>query len=186
MSVVQEHIADSFIKLLTAHSYSKITIQMICDNTPASRNAFYYYFENKEKLVAWICHRDYMKYCVPYFKIRTENIGVQSMFSYLQKEKKLYTALYDIDGGVLLQNCLTRVYREGVSREIINDYADPVYGNQSKVDVRLFSRYISAGIVAIIMFWIENDMTIPVEDLARDITIMMAASPNDILTKYLF
>jgi AcrR family transcriptional regulator len=186
MSVVQEHIAGSFINLLKTHSYSKITIQMICDNTPASRNAFYYYFENKEKLVEWICRRDYMEHCVPYFKIRTENIGVKSMFSYLQKEKKFYTAIYDIDGGVLLQNCLTRVYREGVSREIINDYANPVGGNQAKVDLRLFSRYISAGVVAVIMFWIENDMSIPVEELARDIAIMMTASPDGILTKHLF
>jgi AcrR family transcriptional regulator len=186
VSVVQEHIADSFINLLRTRSYSKITIQMICDNTPASRNAFYYYFENKEKLVEWICRRDYIKNCVPYFKIRTENIGVQSMFSYLQKEKKFYTAIYDIDGGVLLQNCLTKVYREGVSREIIDDYANPVHGNQPKIDLRLFSRYISAGVVAVIMFWIENDMAIPIEDLAGDITTMMAASPNDILTKYLF
>jgi hypothetical protein len=44
MTVVQEHIADSFINLLKTHSCSGIAIQMICDNTPASRNTFYYYF----------------------------------------------------------------------------------------------------------------------------------------------
>jgi AcrR family transcriptional regulator len=186
MTIVQEHIADSFISLLRTHSYSGITIQMICDNTPASRNTFYYYFENKEKLVEWICFRDYMKYCFPYFQIKVDNIRTKSMFSCILKNKTFYTALSATDGGHLLRDCLIKVYSSGLSEEKVNEYARPTQNSQPKVGFEFFSRYLSAGTVAIIMSWIESGMTISVDDLVRDIALIFSKSPDEIITNYLF
>jgi AcrR family transcriptional regulator len=178
--------ADSFIGLLKMYSYSNITIQMICDNTPASRNTFYYYFGNKEKLVEWICFRDYMKYCFPYFQIKTDNIRTKSLFSCILKNKIFYNAMSVVDGGHLLRDCLIKIYSNGLSEEKVNEYAKPAQNSQPKVDFRFFSRYLSSGTVAIIMFWIESGMTIPIDDLVRDIALIFSKSPDDIITNYLF
>jgi AcrR family transcriptional regulator len=186
MTIVQEHIADSFIGLLKTHSYSGITIQMICDNTPASRNTFYYYFRNKEKLVEWICFQDYAKYCFPYFQIKVDNIRTKSMFLCILKNKVFYTALSAVDGGHLLRDCLIKVYSSGLSEENVNKYVQIAQNSQPQVDFEFFRRYLSAGTVAIIMSWIEGGMTIPVDNLVRDIALIFSKSPDEILTNYLF
>jgi hypothetical protein len=36
------------------------------------------------------------------------------------------------------------------------------------------------------MFWIEGGMTIPVDDLVRDIALIFSKSPDEIITDYLF
>jgi hypothetical protein len=36
------------------------------------------------------------------------------------------------------------------------------------------------------MFWIENGMIIPVDDLVRDIALIFTKSPDEIITNYLF
>ncbi|MDL2218682.1 TetR/AcrR family transcriptional regulator, partial [Christensenellaceae bacterium OttesenSCG-928-M15] len=99
MPMKLDAIASAFIDLLKTCPYAKITIQMICDHTPASRNSFYYHFKSKEALAEWICFHDYMKYCYPYYQIETGNIRSASLFNYIKKYADFYIAMYRADEG---------------------------------------------------------------------------------------
>lgn len=184
--MILDQIADSFIRLLKSKPCTKITVQMICDGTPTSRNTFYYNIESKEKLVEWICCRDFMKYCFPYFKLKTEDIGCKSFFSYIQEKRDFYTSIYQADGGQLLQHCLVAAYSQSSSKENIREYAHLIPNNQHKVDVRIYRAYSHYGIAAIVLFWIGQGMKIPIEDMARDLAIMLTKSLEEVRDNFLY
>ena len=184
-------IADSFTGLLKDHHYSKITIQMICEKTPVSRNAFYYHFKNKEHLTEWICSRDYMKYSYPYFQIDTDNIKSRSIFLYIKKHKSYYTAIYHADDGQLLHHCLSKAYSDGVMKDKIEEYAQHLLhrtnsGIQVRMNINHFRFYLSSGLAAVVLSWIKDDMKIPIEDMAEDVDILLKKSPEDIVSYHLF
>ncbi|MDR1575323.1 MAG: TetR/AcrR family transcriptional regulator [Treponema sp.] len=179
-------IADSFIRLLKTNPYPKISVQMICDNAQISRNAFYYHFDNKEMLVQWICERDFMKQCFPYFKIKKGNISAESFFSYFLENKEFYNTIYSIDSGQLLRRCLEKAYLVGLTDENISKYAHPVYGNRRKVHPKIFRCYGCAGIAAVVLFWIRHEMKIPIKEIAEDLALMLTESLRDVRDNHLF
>ncbi len=186
MADTPDHIADSFISLLQTNTYDNITIQMICNSTPTSRNTFYYYYDSKEKLVEWICCRDFMKYCFPYFKIQADNISVKSFFLYIKENRNFYKAVYRSDNGRLLRHCLEQAYSRGVTKESIREYGCIEAGPYHKVDFRIFCRYSNCGIAAVVLFWIENDMKMPIEEVAKDLAIMLTNSLEFVRDHHLF
>jgi len=184
MTSLQDQIANCFINLLQIHSYEKITVQMICKETPLSRSTFYYHFENKEKLVEWICLCDFMKYCFPFFKINVDNINSKSFFIYIKDKHKFYQAIYRYDEGILLQRCLAKAYNQASTDENIFEYANPKCNNPLRVDPRIYRAYSDTGIAAIVVFWLSGGMKIPIEKIARDLTVMLTNSLEVVRDQY--
>jgi hypothetical protein len=178
-------IADGFINLLTANPYEKISIRMICDSVNVSRNAFYYHFDNKEALVEWICCRDFMKFTTPYFYIRMDNITAKSFLDYFLKKKEFYTAVYAADNGRLLRHCLEKTYAAAPAPEKIREDTPSPQGARYKIHPKIFRCYSCAGIAAVVLFWIGHGMKTPVEDIARDLNLLISQSPVSIWDKYL-
>lgn len=181
-----EKIAGSFCKLLETYPYSKITIQMICEQTPISKNSFYYHFSGKKALAEWICIRDYKKYSIPYFGIKADNVRHKSILSYIKKKRKFYEALYAADDGLLLYRCLLNTYIEGQSHENLSEYIPSRNSSPKKVHNEVFSLFISAGIAEVVVKWIRDGMKVPVEELASDLTVLFTRSPEEIITDHLY
>ncbi len=55
----KELFAEQLYKLLTVKSFEKIQIKDICQSAHASRQTFYYHFQDKYDLIAWIFLQDY-------------------------------------------------------------------------------------------------------------------------------
>lgn len=186
MSETKKKIADTFIKLLESSPYSKISIKDICTATPTSRNTFYYYFEGKEAVVEWIASQHYLKYCLPYFKIKQDNIAAKSFFQYILDYRSFYTAIFKVDQGSLLQKCLRAAYDLGLEKQNVLEYAKPVVSRNEKVDYHLCLCYCNAGTAAVVSSWIEGGMRIPIEKMARDLSMMMTNSLEEIRDHYLY
>lgn len=56
---MKDKIADTLVSLMENHTFSKISVKMICENVPISRTAFYHYFGNKEEVVAYFIEQDF-------------------------------------------------------------------------------------------------------------------------------
>jgi len=186
MAMITDQIANSFITLLETKTYNNITIRMICDGVPTSRNTFYYYFDNKEQLVEWICCRDFMKHCFPFFNISADNVSTQSFFSYILKNKRFYFVIYEIEGGNLLRNCLNRAYDKAAEKENIGEFAHLANSNKKKIDIRVYRSYGNSGIAAVVIFWIGDGMKIPISDMAADLKVMLTNSLEEARDNYLF
>jgi len=185
MKSSQDKIADCLVELLKSLPYCKITVQMICQQTPVSRNTFYYYFENKDKLVEWICRNDFMKYCLPYFNIRENNIGAKSFFVCIKKNRLFYESIYAYDSGMLLHRCLANSYRCASEKENLAQFSHPVQNKQPRVNKEVYHSYCDNGIAAVVVLWIREGMKDSIEAYARDIAIMLTNSLEDVRDKYL-
>lgn len=186
MNVTKKKIADSFMKLLETKPYSKISINNICEATPVSRNSFYYHFEGKESVVKWIIVQHYLKYCLPYFKIREGNVSTKSFFQYILEYKNFYNAVFHIDQGQLLQKSLWEAYNVGLDRENVVEYAKPVVNCKEKVDFQVCLCYCNAGTAAVVTAWVENGMKMSVEKIAHDLSMMMTKSLEEIRDYHLY
>lgn len=186
MGTTQEKIAGTFMKLLEEKSYRKISINAICEATPISRNSFYYHFGSKEEVVSWIVLQHYLKYCLPYFTIREDDVSTKSFFLYIQKYKSFYDAIFRIDRGMLLGKCLREAYDIGLDKEHVVEYASPNMNSKEKVDFRTCLCYCNAGTAAVIISWIEGGMKTPVGEIAHDLSLMMTKSLEEIRDHYLY
>jgi len=180
----QNAIATTFCNLLLDYPYDKITIKSICDQTPVNRSSFYYHFESKEKLVEWICLQDFMKYCLPYFSIHTDNISTKSFFNYIKRKKAFYLPVAKVKDGQLLQNCLAVSYAKAAL--FVNEYGNLTKNELRKIDSRVYHRYSAAGIASVVLFWIQQEMAIPIEDIAYDLRVMLTNSLENVRDNYLY
>lgn len=185
MNDAQEKIAGAYIELLKKNPYSKISIKNICEATPTSRNAFYYYFESKEALVKWIVIQHFMKYSFPYFKILDNNISTKSFFNYIYEYKEFYMGIYNADQGELLRKCLIAAYKVALEPENVKKYSKTVVKDKNKIDERICNCYSNAGTAEVIVFWIADGMRIPIEKIARDLSLMLTKSMEDVRDYYL-
>ena len=186
MNETQDRIAQTFVELLKTRPYSKISIKNICESTPTSRNAFYYYFESKEALVKWIAIQHFLKYCFPFIKIRENNLSTKAFFNYILDYKSFYSAIYQYDGGELLRKCLMAAYNVSLDPEHVKEYAKNVVKDKNRIDSRVCLRYSNAGTAEVILFWISDGMRIPVEIIARDLMLMLTKSLEDVRDYYLY
>ncbi len=182
----KERIANAFIDLLESNSYSKISIKMICETTPISRNAFYYHFSGKEELVKWIVIKQFMKYCLPYFKFKENDIGTKMFFTYIYEQKDFYNAIYRVDNGELLRKSLLEAYKIGMSPENIKEYTNIVRRNKIRIDERICAAYINSAIAGVVLFWIEDGMKMSIDYVARDMTLLLTKSMEDIKDYHLY
>lgn len=186
MDEVKERIANTFVQLLETISYSKITVKLICEATPISRNGFYYHFEGKEDLVKWIVIQHFLKYSLPYFKFREDHIGAKSFFSYIYERKEFYNAIYKADNGELLRKCLIEAYRIGMEPNYVVEYSRVVKKDSFRVNTRICAAYVNSAIVGVILYWIEDGMRIPIKELAKNMDLLLTKSMEDIRDYHLY
>lgn len=186
MNETKDRIAEAFIELLKTQPYNKISIKEICAATPTSRNAFYYHFDSKESLVEWIVIQHFLKYSLPYFKFKENDIGSKMFFKYIYDKKDFYNAIYQVNNGELLRKCLIEAYKIGMSRENIKEYARIVIKDKKRLDERIVAAYINSAVVGVIIFWISDGMKIPIKSIAGEMSLLLTKSMEDIRDYHMY
>ena len=168
---MKEIIANTMDQLLIKQPYNKISINKICDAVPMSRRTFYNYFSNKEHLVEWMVEKDFMEHAFPMFSYHLGEKGCQSFFGYIKNKAFFYQRILEYDDGSFLSKCLEKTYDR--SAELSAVFSKPGFKHQKKINPVVYRRYVSHGIAAVVVYWIEDGMIIPLEDIARDLYLML-------------
>ena len=178
---MKDAIANSLMRLMNEHEYRDITITMICKDVPVSRTAFYRYFSDKDSVLQYCVLRDYEKKCLPIFRFHLKEIGTACFFSYIAESPSFYLRLRDIDQGHLLMQSLKSAYRVGFERR--EEYSLPSSNKISGFDSEVFFEYACTGIAAVVTMWIKSGMKRPVDQIAKDLYIMMSEPLGDVRDK---
>ena len=91
---MKDQITRSFIDLWEHTRYDKITVTMICQNTPVSRTAFYRHFTCKEDIIYYLAQQDFEKNCLPIFQFHLKEQGTTCFFSYIRNNGSFYRKVY--------------------------------------------------------------------------------------------
>jgi AcrR family transcriptional regulator len=117
----KERIAATLKRLLQTTPYSKITVLMICKETPISRNAFYYNFAGKKEVAEWICVENYRSDCLPYHRIDS-GLNEQTHFLLHIQAEGILPRFIQADDGVLLHECLMKAHTFGTEDKYAREY----------------------------------------------------------------
>lgn len=183
METMQNQFARSLEALLLQKDYRDISIKLICEGVPTSRRTFYNYFRDKDELMEWIIKKDFMENTFPIIKSGVGLKGIRSFFKYIKEKPLFYTRLYEIDEGMFLSKYLISAY-DGAVENVI-EYARPVKSNAKKINPAIYNLYTHAGIAAIVVDWIRNDMNTDIDEIARDTGLMIENPLSFIRDHYL-
>lgn len=124
----KERIARTFLECMETTPCGRINVSQICEQAHISRKTFYYHFEDKERLVRWICIQDLIEWAHS-----DTSDGPSSYISlisfFIEKNRILYGhALLDMTPGsfgqlfsdvlyYLIDSRLGRFYEESMANE---------------------------------------------------------------------
>ena len=124
----KERIARTFLECMETTPYGKINVSQLCERAHISRKTFYYHFEDKERLVRWICIQDLIEWA--HSDTSDGPSSYVSLISFfIEKNRILYGhALLDLTPGsfgqlfsdvlyYLIDGRLGRFYEESMADE---------------------------------------------------------------------
>lgn len=179
----KDKIANTLHDMVCLRLYSQITIDDICKEVPVSRRTFYNYFHDKDEVIEWIVKTQFMNNAFPICKIGMGQKGLKAFFRYIWEDRGFYTAIAGYEGGFLLQNALIRAYDSSLER--IYEFARPVANSERRINPDIYKLYTHAAIATVMVYWIKGGMKIPVEEIARDVALMMEHPLSYVRDRYL-
>jgi len=180
---MKEKLVNALFQLMKTKSYDQISIGMICDAVPTSRRTFYNYFDNKDHMIEWIVINDFMENALPVFRMKIGLPGVKAFFPYIKNNKNFYSDLLKIDNGYRLEHALMKSYDSYVEEFILCNTCKT--NQHAKINKIVFKNYSSAAIANVVVEWIRNNMEDDIDELSRDLGIMIEYPLSFIRDKYL-
>lgn len=171
---MKREIAKVFMELLELYPYEEISIHIISEALPISRQTFYNHFHSKVELTEWIMTQEYMEKALPLFSYHLKEKGTAAFFEYIKKSSAFYRRIYEVDGGELLSRCLIKTYNVGMDHT--KEYSRPAMRGldaRDGIDPQVYRCYTASGIAAVVVYWVGGNMEIPTEKIARDLYLMM-------------
>ncbi|MFZ7121116.1 MAG: TetR/AcrR family transcriptional regulator [Eubacteriaceae bacterium] len=168
---MKDQISQVIINLLEINLYKDIYVSTICEKVPISRQTFYRYFHSKDAVIEWFIEQDFMKNAFPLFRYHLKEKGVSAFFSYIKENPLFYQRILEHDNGILLEHCLKKAYN--TAADYTSTFSLPVKKRCYTINPKVYRLYAINGIVAILIYWIQDNMKISEEDIAKDLYLMM-------------
>jgi len=162
--ITKTHMALSrtLLELLERKSFQKITVNDICQCAMVSRSTFYLHFEDKYKL---------MLFCLQTERQRLDEAAqsmelrdyIQMVLTSICERKKVFRNFLQAEINIELFNMLKTFFYD-YSCDILTI----VERQSAKLagPVPLLSAYYASGFAGMVIWWIEQDFSIPIEEIA--------------------
>ncbi len=154
-NITKKAIAESFKKLLSKKSLTKITVADIAEDCGINRQTFYYHFQDIYDLANWMCIEEADRALKEKPTYETWQEGFLALFELARKDKVFIDNIFrclPLDG--LQQYLYKLVYPllKGVIDEIAVNY---IVSDDDKEWIINFYKYAFVGFM---LDWIKNDM----------------------------
>lgn len=176
-------IADGMHALVCKKSYAQITIEDIAAAVPVCRRTFYNHFTDKDEVIYYLVYEQFMENAFPICKIGMGTKGLTAFFDYIGKDREFYLRLARYENGHLLKDALIRTYDRATER--VQEYARPVANSEKRINPDIYKIYTHAAIAAVIVYWLNTNLKMSVEDIARDTGLMMEHAHSFVRDRYL-
>jgi len=162
-----EIIKASFIKLIEATDYEKVTISSICRAAGISRRTFYRYFGGIEQIVTMLVRDDFIEPVIqirsilPIDEIKSAQIlMLERIYAVIYEKRVLYEKLLDYRG----KRSLAEVITEESYTLHLKIYSSFI---PDKSELEYASFFTAVSQAMIIDRWIRNEMVIPPKQIAK-------------------
>lgn len=184
--MTKKTIADSLEELMKETAYDQITVQMICKRAPVSRNAFYYHFKSKQDVLEWQCRDYFIHQCLPYHKFAKDGLGAEMILKYIFEHKNFYRAIYEVDNGILLHTCLMKAHLIATEEENAREYGHIDHTHTNRVRQEVYRVYAVSGVVGVLVWWVRDNYSVPTEEMAASLHMMLSERLGIIRDHYVY
>lgn len=176
-------LADTLLALCREKPFREITVKDIRDRSGISRTGFYNHFRDKNDLVQWVY---YHRVQTPFQLSQMEAVDhyFEALVDYYNRVAAYHfflKAALSVSG----QNCLRDyLYAHPLEWELayhVRWYEQNLGEAPDMEKLRFFTEYHSSGAASMTIKWIENDMPIPPEEMARRISYLKQLGLSQIL-----
>ncbi|MBE6059261.1 TetR/AcrR family transcriptional regulator C-terminal domain-containing protein [uncultured Clostridium sp.] len=175
-------IVDSFKKLMTQHSFDKITIKMITDEAKLIRPSFYNHFADKYELLEWICYKDIFEGATLLIDNKMFNETILFVLTRIENNKEFYIKAMKIEGQnsfeSIIYKFLLKMFEELFSVLDIENMNFEGILTASEI-----ANYYSRGLTYFLITWLKKGVQVPAHELAEKYYLLLSNSLEDIVFK---
>lgn len=157
----RKEIVETFLSLLSNHSFEEITVKQIMDATGLSRQTFYQIFADKEEILEY-----YLDTIFEEFITHTEHQKVTNLcdaaklfFAFFLKYKQIF--------GLIIQNgkscIMQRKCREYLQKDQYIHY--DLHGVRTDQEAEYATTFVISGMVAMLEQWIRSSEPVQIDAL---------------------
>lgn len=162
-NITKKALAESLKELGSAKILDKITVADITDHCGVNRQTFYYHFNDKYELLAWIYTQELV---IPLTKDLTfDNWGdkIIELFSYMKKRKQFFM------NTIKSSNDFFSEYLEKIFIELFNKAIEDLnlYNHLEEKMRDVYARFFAYGLTGVIVDWALKGMKEDEEELAK-------------------
>lgn len=159
----EQAIMDAMLTLLGQMSFRSITVNDICKASSVSRTTFYLHFEDKYHLII-SCIASHLYLALEHFDGQNVESFYGEILSRIYEHKIALIRLVNYDHNkelkkkfnIVLTDIITIFYQKRLAE-----------GITLELPFEIIALYVSHGIAAIFLWWIETDLEMPIPDLSR-------------------
>jgi len=173
-------IVASFRNFLKDNPYDQVSIADITDSCGLSRQTFYYHFKSTFDIVKWIYSHESSMDTSNKVGYGTWQDKIVQIFRYTLNNKDVITAVYNSRSRDKLVEYY--LYESKLGIGIVLDMRS---GNGMSPADRNFVVSVAAySMTGILLKWIQDGMTEPIESIVRRIDIAISAGFHDIVRAF--
>lgn len=155
-------VAAQFMRLLESKSFKKITVNDICQSSMISRSAFYLHFEDKYHLLHYCLEKELDQWKSAMKDQSVDEFILYILDSILDKKNFYYNTIVK-EADKELTDMFQHVFCQFFLAHLKEKQAS---GFSFSGPLSIISAFYAGGIVSSTIQWIENDFSIPKEEVA--------------------
>ena len=163
---------DALVDLIMEKGYDKVSVQDIIERANVGRSTFYAHYQDKDDLllrgVTEIAYGDDLDGIIAWQKEHLDkdetsgSISFTKMFMHVQENERLHKALFSRNQENIVvkkgTNYLYAVIKAQLMRLVKN-------GREPAVPIPFLAQYLTGGLMSLIKWWLENDMSFSVKEM---------------------
>lgn len=164
-------LARTLREMMATTALDHITISALTAKAGVTRNTFYYHFEDIYSLLAWIYDQEIVTQMAKYAQITEWQKAYRVLLDYIDDNRSFCIASFHSVARDLLEQLLATV-ADALVRSVVKD-ADPSLPKPLTDDI---CNFFGLAIVAQVIQWLMEGMTVPKKTLVHRADIMLTGA----------
>lgn len=162
---------SALLELLKEYPFNEIHITDICQKAMVHRSTFYAHFEDKYHLLTYGL-QDVMKSLAD-VNLKADNlIEIENISLNFFKHMAEYNSFYS---RILSESSkLKKLFHDQIAHNLMEKFKeDNKNNNKNNTTLTIVSQFYAGAILAVVSWWLENNMTIPIEDISKQLASLL-------------
>lgn len=169
-------ISDALFELVLKQPFEEISVTDICKKAMVHRTTFYKHFEDKYQLLETMFsdeQRKFIEIHIEEGESEQEYYGrvIRQMFEYARNYKVFFVQSAAHTKNDFMANLLRNTISTYLERCFRID--ESRLGVPSSIPIAIMSEYYTGAAIALVMWWLQNDMQISIDEMVNYMSLMI-------------